>query len=125
MAGTYARLPEPLRLGQQVFDRGGVPSCAPAWRAFAHGFELCGDLLERTIGCCRLDAGNQSDQPVVAGLRTGAVEQCTRDDPLGGQTLNRAAEALYRPMASIVLVEDPDEITPGLVRAHPPHRRQP
>ena len=45
LAGRRARQAEPLRLGQQVPDGGGVPPRAAARRALPHGFQLGGDLL--------------------------------------------------------------------------------
>ena len=96
MAGASARQAEALRLGQEVFDRRRVPSRAAAWRAFAHGFQLRGDLLERAIRCCRLDAGNEPDQPVIAWLGPGSVEQGVLDDPFGGQPPDGAAEPFQR-----------------------------
>ena len=62
-------------------DRGGVPSGSAPRRAFAHGFELGGDLLERAIGRCRLDAGDQPDQPVVAGAPSRAIQQVASTMP--------------------------------------------
>ncbi len=113
MAGTCAGQAEALRLDQEVFDRRRVPSRAAAWRAFAHGFQLRGDLLKRAIRCCRLDAGHEPDQPVIAWLRPGSVEQGVLDDPFGSQPPDGAAEPLHRPMAGVVPVEHPDDVTQG------------
>jgi hypothetical protein len=53
-----------------------VPACSTARRALAHGLKLCGDLLQCAIRRCRLDAGDQPDQPVIALLAWRAVQQC-------------------------------------------------
>ena len=57
-----------------------MPSCSTPRRAFAHGLELGGDLLQRAIGRRRLDAGDQPDQPVIAELRPRAVQQGRLDN---------------------------------------------
>jgi hypothetical protein len=77
--------------GQQMLDRRRVLSRAAVRRSFAHGFELGGDLLQRTVGRRRLDAGDQTDQPVVALLWPGAVQQAGLNDAFVGQPPHRAA----------------------------------
>lgn len=59
---------ETFRPVQQMLDRRGMQSRSAARRAFAHGFELGGDSLERAIKGRCFDAGNQPDQAVVALL---------------------------------------------------------
>ena len=97
LCGRSSGQTEMLRPGQQMLDRRGVPSRSAARRAFAHGLELGGDLLQRAIGRCRLDAGDQPDQPVIALLRSGAVQQAGLDDAFVGQPPHRAAQPLDRP----------------------------
>ena len=71
---------EPSCAAQQVLNRGGMPSRSAARRPFMHGLELGSDLLQRPIGRRRFDARDQADQPVVAWLRPGAVQQGRLDD---------------------------------------------
>ena len=106
-------------------DRGGVPSRPTARRAFAHGFELADDLLERAIGHRGGNAGDQPHQTVIAALPLCAPEQRGLDDAFRGQPPHGAAHPLDRPGGIRAAVQDADDVAPGLVRAHPPHRRQP
>jgi hypothetical protein len=62
-----------------------MPSRSAARRAFAHGLELRGDLLKGAIGRCRLDAGDQSYQTIVAVLWRRAVQQPGLDDAFVNQ----------------------------------------
>jgi hypothetical protein len=61
-----------------MLDRRWVPARATE-RPFAHDLKLSGDLLERAIGCRRLDAGDQMGPTVVALLCPGAVQQAGLD----------------------------------------------
>jgi len=61
-----------------------VPARSAARRAFPHGLELGGDLLQRAVGRRRLDAGDQPDQPVTAALPAGAAQQRRLDDAFVG-----------------------------------------
>jgi hypothetical protein len=79
--GTDWRRQKALGSSRQVLDRRRVPSRAAARRAFAHGFELGGNLLERSVGRCCFDACHQPDQAIVALLGHGAVEQTDLNDP--------------------------------------------
>ena len=62
-----------------------MPSRSAPRRAFAHGLELGGDLLERAIGRRRLDAGDQPDQPIVPRLRLCAIQQACLEDAFRDQ----------------------------------------
>jgi hypothetical protein len=53
----------------------------------AHGFELCGNLLECAIRRRRLDASDEPDKAIIALLRPGAVQQAGLDDTLIGLRL--------------------------------------
>ena len=88
---------EVLRPGEQVFDRRGVPPRSPPWRAFAHGLELSGNLLECVVGCCPFDPGDQPDKPVIALLRRGPVQQTDLKDAFIGQPSYGAAQPLDGP----------------------------
>jgi hypothetical protein len=52
-------------------------------------------------------------------------QQACLDDAFGGQPPCRAAQPLDRPVACSPPVQDPHDVTPGLVRTHPPRGRQP
>ncbi len=96
-AGGAPAKPEPFRSIKQVLDGGGVPPCSAARRALAHVFELGGNLLQGAIRRCRLDAGDQPDQPVIALLARRAVQQCRLYDALGHQSSHGAAQPFHRP----------------------------
>ena len=80
-----------------------MPSCTAAWRALMHGFELGGDVLEGSVWCRGLDAGDQADEAVVTALRRGAGQQDVINDSLGSETLNGAAQPFDGPGAVMVL----------------------
>jgi hypothetical protein len=85
---------------------------------------LGGDLLQR-FARCRLDAGDQTDQPVVALLWLGAVQQAGLDEAFVGQKPHRAAQLFDRTDGPRFWFRTRTNVAPGLVRAHPPHGRQP
>lgn len=87
---------ETLGASQQMLDRGGMPSRSASWCAFAHGFELRGNLVECAIRRGRLDAGDGS-----------------------------ALQPLDRPGGCLPTVQDPHDIPPRLVGAHLPLGGQP
>jgi hypothetical protein len=109
---------------QKVFDRRGMPPWAASWRAFVHGPELGGDLLQGTVGRCGLDAGDQPDESIVAIQTLSSAEQPGFDDPSSGQPLDRPAQTLDCPGDFLSAVEDPDDLAPRLVpRVHPRYVR--
>jgi hypothetical protein len=58
---------------QEIFYGRWVPSGPASWCTFMHRFELSRDLLQRPIRRRSLDAGDQSDQSIVTGLRSRAL----------------------------------------------------
>ena len=67
--GTRTEQAAPLRLSQQVPDRRWMPARAAARRAFMHGLELAGDLLQRHRRRGQDNAGHHRHQPVVGWPR--------------------------------------------------------
>ena len=112
-------------VGQHVADRRRVPARSAARGAFAHRLELGGDLLQRALWGCRLDAGDEADQPVAAAPRWRTVEQDRLDDAFGDQAADGAAEALDRPGGVAAPIQHAHDIAPWLIGAHAPHRGQP
>jgi hypothetical protein len=86
---------------EQMLDRRGMPPRAAARGSLAHSLKLDGDLLERAVWCCCLDAGNQPDRPVVALLRLGAIEKAGLQNPFVGKTSHGASERLDRPVRGL------------------------
>ena len=110
---------------KQVLDGGGVPPCSTARRALAHGLKLGGDLLQGAVWRCRLDAGDQPHQPVIALLAWRAVQQCRLDDAFGHQPPHSASQPFHRPGGLGSAVQDAHDIAPRLGGPHSPDGRQP
>ena len=90
-----------------------MPARSAPRRAFTHGLELGSDLLQCAVGRGRLNTGDQPDQPVVAALRSGALQQVRLDDAFGGQPPYRSAQPLDRPVGRLHPVQDPHDVTQG------------
>ena len=110
-----------------------MPSCAAAWRALMHGFELGGDVLQGALGSGGLDAGDQANEAVVAMLGLGARQQTGLDQSLGGEAAHGATQPLDGPGAAVGLarsggggaVENPDDVAPGVIGTQAAHEGEP
>jgi hypothetical protein len=86
---NFPARPRRSALGSKCLTR--MPSRDP--RSFARIPSSRVDLLQCAIGRCRLDPGDQTNQPVVPMLWPGAVQQAAFNEtpPAGRRTVRAAA----------------------------------
>src|SRR3712207_3917018 len=58
-----------------LFDRGGCPCGAAAWRPLPHAFELSPDLPQREAWVGHGDTGDQRHEAVLRALAWGRAEE--------------------------------------------------
>ena len=99
---------------------------APASRSsLTHRLELGADRAERHFRICHGDAGGHHHQAILGRPTRRPFQQFRVGEPLADCSSNGAPQALDGPARPAGLIQDADNVLPGVLWPHASHRRQP